>query len=187
MKNPLGLRTEYKYDKNGNIAKIVTAGSLTEYYYYDSGHLSYITNSSNTLKYFFTRDDQGKLINMVDWTSTPHTTYWYIFDAYDSVIGLVDDSGQFVVNYQYSSFGEIISSSGTVTTGDGTLLKEANPFLYNSYQYDIESGFYYLKSRYYIPSLGRYLNKDVIQGENIYTFCNNNPITNEYPSGYIVY
>ena len=30
------------------------------------------------------------------------------------------------------------------------------------------------------------MNKDVIQGENIYVFCSNNPVKNEDPSGYVV-
>ena len=138
---------QYEYNQHGLRSK-KTAGSLTEYYYYDNGHLSYITDSGNALKYYFTRDDQGNLINMVDWTSSPHKTYWYIFDAHDNVLGLADNSGQFVVNYTYSAFGEILSSSGTATTGDGVLLRNANPFRYASYQYDTESGFYYLKNRY---------------------------------------
>lgn len=143
---------QYEYNDQGLRNKKV-AGSLTEYYYYDNGHLSYITNASNNLKYFFTRDVQGNLLNMIDWTAVPHKTYWYVFDAHQNVLGMVDNSGQFVVNYTYNGFGEV-TSSGAATTGDGRLLRDANPFRYASYQYDTESGFYYLKSRYYIPFMG---------------------------------
>ena len=167
---------QYEYNEQGLRTKKV-AGSLTEYYYYDNGHLSYITSASNTLKYFFTRDAQGNLLNMIDWTVTPHKTYWYVFNAHQDVLGMVDNSGQFVVTYKYNAFGEITSSTGTVTTGDGRLLKDANPFRYASYQYDTESGFYYLKSRYYIPFMGRYLTKDKVPGHNLYAYCGNNPVT----------
>ena len=166
---------QYEYNDQGLRSKKV-AGSLTEYYYYDNGHLSYITNASNNLKYFFTQDAHGNLLNMIDWTAVPHKTYWYVFDAHQNVLGMVDNSGQFAVTYTYNGFGEITSSTGTVTTGDGRLLRDANPFRYASYQYDSESGFYYLKSRYYIPFMGRYLTKDKVPGNNSYVYCNNNPV-----------
>ncbi|MHB8061752.1 MAG: RHS repeat domain-containing protein [Ruminiclostridium sp.] len=166
---------QYKYNDQGLRSKKV-AGTLTEYYYYDTGHLSYITNASNNLKYFFTRDAQGNLLNMIDWTAVPHKTYWYMYDAHQNVLGLVDDSGQFVVNYQYNAFGEITSSTGTAMTGDGRLLRDANPFRYSSYQYDTESGFYYLKSRYYIPFMGKFLTRDKVSSNNLYVYCNNNPV-----------
>ena len=176
---------QYEYNEQGLRTKKV-AGSLTEYYYYDNGHLSYITSASNTLKYFFTRDAQGNLLNMIDWTVTPHKTYWYVFNAHQDVLGMVDNSGQFVVTYKYNAFGEITSSTGTVTTGDGRLLKDANPFRYASYQYDTESGFYYLKSRYYIPFMGRYLTKDKVPGHNLYAYCGNNPVNKSDPNGQFV-
>ena len=35
-----------------------------------------------------------------------------------------------------------------------------NPFRYRGYYYDNETGFYYLQSRYYDPSTGRFINAD---------------------------
>ena len=37
-----------------------------------------------------------------------------------------------------------------------------NPFRYRGYYYDTETGLYYLNSRYYDPSIGRFLNADDI-------------------------
>lgn len=50
--------------------------------------------------------------------------------------------------------------------------------------YDIESGYYYLRSRYYDPSVGRFLNSDSIisgtsdsvNGYNSFAYCFNNPV-----------
>ena len=45
-----------------------------------------------------------------------------------------------------------------------------------------ESGFYYLQSRYYDPSIGRFinadgqLNLDLISSNNLFSYCKNNPI-----------
>ncbi len=59
-----------------------------------------------------------------------------------------------------------------------------NPFRYRGYYYDTETGLYYLNSRYYDPSIGRFLNADDISyihptdinGLNLYAYCGNNPI-----------
>ena len=56
------------------------------------------------------------------------------------------------------------------------------------YYYDDEIGLYYLRSRYYDPATGRFLNADGqlngdILGYNLYAYCGNNPVMNIDPSG----
>ena len=58
-----------------------------------------------------------------------------------------------------------------------------NPFRYRGYYYDVETGWYYLQSRYYNPTWGRFLNADGyvstgqgLLGYNMYAYCNNNPV-----------
>ena len=59
-----------------------------------------------------------------------------------------------------------------------------NPFRYRSYFYDIETGLYFLKTRYYDPEIGRFLSMDSIDyadtesinGLNMYAYCLNNPV-----------
>ena len=65
-----------------------------------------------------------------------------------------------------------------------------NPYRYRSYYYDQETGLYYLQSRYYNPEWGRFLNADgmvstgtSILGHNMYTYCDNNPVTKYDPTG----
>ncbi len=65
-----------------------------------------------------------------------------------------------------------------------------NPLRYRGYVYDSETELYYLQSRYYDPELGRFINADVyvstdqgILGNNMFAYCNNNPISHIDPSG----
>ncbi len=64
-----------------------------------------------------------------------------------------------------------------------------NPFRYRGYYYDIESGYYYLNSRYYDPVTGRFLNGDSllnqesVLGNNIFSYCLNNPVNMADTSG----
>ena len=84
-----------------------------------------------------------------------------------------------MVYYKYDAWGNILSITGSLASTIGQI----NPFRYRSYYYDVESGFYYLNSRYYDPSVGRFLNADGavstgtgILGFNMFAYCNNNPV-----------
>ena len=64
------------------------------------------------------------------------------------------------------------------------------PFRYRSYYYDSETGFYYLKSRYYDPQIRRFINADGyvnangdLNGFNMFAYCSNNPVMYVDPNG----
>ena len=66
-------------------------------------------------------------------------------------------------------------------------------FRYRGYIYDSDTGLYYLQSRYYDPQTGRFINPDGIinanggvLGNNLYAYCNNNPINFVDPTGRII-
>ena len=59
-----------------------------------------------------------------------------------------------------------------------------------SYVYDEEIQLYYLQSRYYNPTMGRFINADSfastgqgVLGNNMFAYCNNNPVMHSDPSG----
>ena len=81
----------------------------------------------------------------------------------------------------------MLSCTGTLATTLGS----DQPFRYRGYVYDTETGWYYLQSRYYDPSIGRFISADVLLstgqgviGNNSYAYCGNNPVNRVDPSGY---
>ncbi len=58
-----------------------------------------------------------------------------------------------------------------------------NPLRYRGYVFDTETGLYYLQSRYFNPKMARFINADEyaatgqgILGNNMFAYCQNNPI-----------
>ena len=84
------------------------------------------------------------------------TAYAYVKSLQGDVIALLDGTGNVVVSYVYDAWGMPIGKSGTLAETLGTL----NPFRYRGYVFDEETGLYYLRSRYYNPRWGRFVNAD---------------------------
>ena len=129
--------------------------------------------------------------------------YFYIRNAQGDIIGLCDKSGVEVVRYSYDSFGKLTPSKiesddvndiekNGITGLLATTVGVKNPYRYRGYRYDNETGLYYLQSRYYNPSWGRFLNADAIigsagelLGHNVFAYCKNNVVNGKDPSGFI--
>ena len=115
------------------------------------------------------------------------STTRHIFDSFGLLIGLADDEGNMVVEYEYDLFGKPFACRDTSGIGLGSL----NPFRFKGYVYDEESGLYYLTSRYYDPEIGRFLTPDNLEqldpekaaGLNLYVYCNNDPVLFFDPEG----
>lgn len=46
-----------------------------------------------------------------------HPPHCYLFDELSSVVGLTDSNGTLVSTYQYDSYGNLTSSTGSATKG----------------------------------------------------------------------
>lgn len=87
------------------------------------------------------------------------------------------------IEYYYDAYGRIINKVDT----SGINLSEINPFRYQSYYQDNETGWYYLNSRYYDIDTLRFVTMDDIcylgangsgLSHNLYSYCENNPVNN---------
>ena len=103
------------------------------------------------------------------------------------VIRIIDQSGTAVAEYSYDAWGNLLTSESSLSK-----IGKVNPIRYRGYYYDTETGFYYLQSRYYDPSIGRFINADAATyiGEsttfssyNLFTYCLNDPVNNTDDGG----
>lgn len=160
----------FDYDMNGmRIAKGNTA------YTYIGSTLYRETNGANVIEYLY---NQNGLVGF----TLNGTSYYYISNMLGDVTGIIDDTGNLVVQYTYDSWGKVLTVGGALASTVGA----ANPIRYRGYYYDTETGLYYLSSRYYDPETGRFISPDVVAEEgNLYAYCVNDPVNRADDSGYL--
>lgn len=108
--------------------------------------------------------------------------YYYVKNAQNDVILIMDADGVAVVLYQYDAWGKITQYFDGTEDEIGLI----NPLFYRSYYLDLEMEMYYLNSRYYLPLFHRFLNSDDVDvleedqdsmiEENLFAYCLNNPV-----------
>ena len=98
---------------------------------------------------------------------------YYHHNAHGDVVQLTNENGSVIQQYDYDAFG----------VERGADPKDTNPFRYCGEYFDQESGFYYLRARYYDPAAGRFITEDTVTGTlnhaislNLYIYCWNSPI-----------
>lgn len=77
-----------------------------------------------------------------------------------------------MVNYAYDAWGnhKVLDASGNAITATAHI-GHRNPFRHRGYFYDRETGLYYLKSRYYDPQTGRFINMDSVRLSAMFGFA----------------
>ena len=101
------------------------------------------------------------------------------------IIAITNKNGKTVAEYSYDAWGV-----PTILSDSTGVIANANPFRYRSYYFDVETSLYYLQSRYYDASVGRFVNEDtpsIVCNSNrfgLFAYCSNAPINLKDPSGF---
>ena len=166
----------YTYDEQGVRSSKTVNGVTTTFSYNGSLLMAQVQGSgTRQVKQLYSYDANGQLISV----NYNGTEYYYLRNGQTDIVGLMDGSGNRVVEYTYDAWGKLISTTGTLATSLGA----DNPFRYRGYYYDTETGLYYLMTRYYDPEVCRFISADVymttgqgVLGGNMFAYCLNNPI-----------
>lgn len=102
---------------------------------------------------------------------------YHIQDEAKSTLFILDRNHDVKKSYRYDAFGQVLEESGEIR----------NRITYTGQIYDGAMGQYYLRARFYNPTIGRFLQEDIYRGDglNLYAYCANNPVMYYDPSGYI--
>lgn len=167
----------YKYNLDGiRISK--TVNNVRTDYYLEGRCIIFEDRNGTVLYYIYSNDELlGFIYN--------NNIYYYHKNLFNDIIGIYDSNYNEIVTYKYDSWGVIKN----IVDNSNISLGIINPFRYRSYYYDEETQLYYLNSRYYNPTNGRFINSDVvitgqsINSANLFIYCNNNAINNTDSSG----
>ena len=103
--------------------------------------------------------------------------YFYIVDEQGSTTLITNNSADIANEYYYDAFGNVLESKEDIH----------NRITYMGQQFDNYTQQYYLRARFYNPSIGRFTQEDIYRGDglNLYAYCRNNPVMYYDPSGYV--
>ena len=174
---------EYAYLPNGLRYRKSNASNFDRYVWDRNGNIIAEMNGEGNLTSKYVRGN--KLISK-------NGNEYFGYDGHGSVVNISNESGKSIKSYDYDAFGVELNRD----------VNDTNLFRYCGEQYDNETDSIYLRARYYNPSLGRFTTEDtywnssnriygdkeykegeikypdykaIIQSENLYIYCINNP------------
>ncbi len=168
----------YTYNRYGYRTSKTVSGVTTHFTVDENGTVVAQKTGNDTL--YFEYDKSGTPLGFV----YNGVQYLYVTSISNDIIAIADSTGTIVASYTYGDWGECTVDS----TSTNLALANLNPLRYRGYYYDNETGYYYLQSRYYDPSICRFINSDLPEyaqmqkddyaGINIFTYCNNDAVNN---------
>ncbi len=182
-----GLRTRKTLVSNSNVSTQIN-------YFWVGNTLKSEWAENGSYEIVYDYDAIGKICGFFYSQNGGNATYYkYIRNAQGDVTYIVNNSENIVAAYTYDTWGKLVSiknGSGTDITNNTTSIGYINPIRYRGYYYDNETGFYYLQSRYYDPTMGRFINADSQLnindgplGCNLFAYCGNDPVNYYDESG----
>lgn len=176
------LLESYRYDAMGRRANIIVAG-ITNTLIYDGPNLIAEYSNGTLIRSYTHGPGVDNIVGLKVWYPATNQFY-YLKDHLGSVHALVSTNGSVVEQYRYTAWGEttVLSSNGTVLAASAY----GNRFTWQGREISWQTGLLHFRSRYYAPTLGRWLSKDRIGisgGQNLYVAFNNVPTVYVDPFG----
>ena len=185
--NTTSAFTLYEYDAENKLIRVVREdGSIVNYMYDGLGRRIEKEVDSVITRYIYDNEDillelDGSNNIIARYTHGPGideplileksgVSSFYHADGLGSITELTDSVGTVAQSYTYSSFGKIESQ----------LVPDfIQSYSFTAREFDLETGLYFYRARYYNPSTGRFLREDPLGfagGINFYSMAANNPV-----------
>lgn len=158
----------YSYDGDSLRMSKTVNGATSQFVWDESGRLPLLLQSGTT-SYIY--GPNGQAIEQI----SDGTPTYLVSDQQHSTRLLVNSGGRVVARYTYDPWGNVTRQSGLAATN----------LQYDGQYTDPETGYQYLRGRYYDPSTGQFLSKDPLAAvtHSSYGYVSNNPLNGADPSG----
>ena len=160
-----GVTAEFVYNADGLRVRKMVNGVATKYTLHGK-NVVHMTSGTDELHFFYDAQNRPAVVVYNG------TAYAYVKSLQGDIVALLNGAGNVVVSYVYDAWGAPIGKSGSMAETLGSV----QPFRYRGYVFDEETGLYYLRSRYYNPWWGRFVNADCIYSANCFAYCGNTPV-----------
>ena len=168
-----GVTAEFVYNADGLRVQKTVNGVATKYTLHGK-NVVHMTSGADELHFFYDAQNRPAVVVYNG------TAYAYVKSLQGDIVAILDENGNAVVSYGYDAWGAPLWCTGELAE----TLGKVQPFRYRGYVFDEETGLYYLRSRYYNPQCGRFVNADAHMSfskkntaYNLYSYCNNSVTT----------
>jgi len=179
----------YQYNVLGQrVARSEVSAGITNVEYYVHSGVNIVADldeDKELLRSYSYAPGYDNIISMTSYEDSDTNTYFYIRNHNNSVVALIDETGDVAESYEYTSYGKV-----TAFDSNGNELSESalgNRYTFQGREIDYTTGLYNFRARWYDAETGRWLSKDPIGingGLNQYVFCGNNPVMFLDPEGW---
>ena len=166
-----GVTAEFVYNADGLRVQKTVNGVVTKYTLHGK-NVVHMTSGADELHFFYDAQNRPAVVVYNG------AAYAYVKSLQGDIVAILDENGNAVVSYGYDAWGAPLWCTGELAE----TLGKVQPFRYRGYVFDEETGLYYLRSRYYNPGWGRFVNADSYIGKmtmlshNLFLYCHNSPI-----------
>ena len=167
-----GVTAEFVYNADGLRVQKTVNGVATKYTLHGK-NVVHMTSGADELHFFYDAQNRPAVVVYNG------TAYAYVKSLQGDIVAILDENGNTVVSYGYDAWSAPLWCTGELAE----TLGKVQPFRYRGYVFDEETGLYYLRSRYYNPGWGRFVNADAeiaveakLWDAKLFLYCANNPV-----------
>ncbi|MBI5192608.1 MAG: RHS repeat protein [Nitrospirae bacterium] len=176
----------YKYDPLGRRIEKNVAGTITRYYF-DGSRVIEERDGLDVVAATYTF---GSWIDEILTMDRSGNTYYYHQNSLGTVSAVTNSSGVIVERYEYDAYGETTILDPSFLFRLSSII--SNQFMFTSGVFDMETGLYFYKTRYYDPKSGRFLQNEIgednihLLAVNKYSYVENNPLNYKTNNGKVL-
>ena len=176
-----GLVVSNRYDALDRRVQKITP-EYTATFLYDGWNvveerMAYTNGTDHVFRYYWGKDlseslqGAGGIGGLLCFTCDGDV-YVPVYDQIGNIVAVVDSSGTEVASFVYDAFGRTVAESGSATS--------LVHYRFSTKYWDEETGMCYYGYRFYVPRMGRWLNRDPIgekEGGQVYAFIQNHSVS----------